>query len=54
MRHSRHTELSFNMTTSEANPPSIAHTDTGSGEPVVMIHCSSATKIRMAEFVRNP
>jgi pimeloyl-ACP methyl ester carboxylesterase len=44
MRHSRHPELSFNITTSEANPPSIAHTDTGSGEPVVMIHCSSATK----------
>jgi len=44
MRQSRHTELSSNMSTSEANPPSIAYTDTGSGEPVVMIHCSSATR----------
>lgn len=44
MRHSRPTELSSNMITSEANPPYIAYTDTGSGEPVVMIHCSSATR----------
>lgn len=30
--------------TSEANPACIANIDVGRGEPVVMIHCSSATK----------
>ena len=54
MRHSRHTGLSSTMTTLEASPPCIAYIDTGSGEPVVMIHLLVRHKGRMAELVRNP